>query len=95
MEFRVVDRICWLTACLAVLICSSPVASAQSANPLYDPAPDIILVWNQVMLDANAGDSRLLLQDQGGPTRTSRAFAIVSVAMFDALNSISHVCTLS
>ena len=42
------------------------------------------------MLDANAGDSRLLLQDQGGPTRTSRAFAIVSVAMFDALNSISH-----
>jgi len=43
-----------------------------------------------VMLDANAGDCRLLLQDQGGPTRTSRAFAIVSVAMFDALNSISH-----
>ena len=42
------------------------------------------------MLDANAGDSRLFLQDQGGPTRTSRAFAIVSVAMFDALNSISH-----
>ena len=42
------------------------------------------------MLDANANDSRLFLQDQGGPTRTSRAFAIISVAMFDALNSITH-----
>jgi len=80
-------RIYWLILCLVALNCGSATAFAQVSRV---PANDIILVWNQVMLDANAGDCRLLLQDQGGPTRTSRAFAIVSVAMFDALNSISH-----
>ena len=90
LEFRVIARICWLSVCVVALISGSATALAQSLKPPYDPSKDIILVWNQVMLDANAGDSRLLLQDQGGPTRTSRAFAIVSVAMFDALNSISH-----
>lgn len=90
LEFRVVDRICCLSMCLVALILNAPTATAQSANAPYDPSKDIILVWNLVMLDANAADSRLLLKDQGGPTRDSRAFAIVSVAMFDALNSISH-----
>lgn len=79
-------RIFRLILCLIALNCSSATVFAQSSSK----ANDIILEWNQVMLDANAADCRLVLQDQGGPTRTARAFAIVSVAMFDALNSISH-----
>ena len=76
--------------CAVIVLLNLCSSSSQAAIPPYDPAKDIILVWNQVMLDANAGDSRLLIPDQGGPTRTSRAFAIVSVAMFDAWNSVAH-----
>lgn len=68
------------------LMCFGRSANAQA----YNPANDIVLVWNQVMLDANAQDTRQLLQDQPGPTRCSRAFAIVSAAVFDAYNSINH-----
>lgn len=45
---------------------------------------DPILAWNRVMLDANAIDSTLSPSDNPGPTFCSRAFAIVSVAMYDA-----------
>ncbi|MEQ1830625.1 MAG: hypothetical protein ABL921_32030, partial [Pirellula sp.] len=61
------------------------IASRSSGKKLET---DIILDWNQVMLDANAQDTRLATQDQPGPVKTARAFAIVSVAMFDAWNSI-------
>lgn len=81
-----------LILCCSLLLNMSSRALAQALPP-YNPSADIILVWNQVMLDMNAGDSRLLIPDQGGPTRTSRAFAIVSVAMFDAWNSINHKYT--
>ena len=81
----------FVMACCAVgfvlNICDTPLIAAATH---YDPAKDMILVWNQVMLDANAADSRLVIPDQGGPTRTSRAFAIVSAAMFDAWNSVTH-----
>ncbi len=87
LEFLVMVRFYWLILCLVAMNCSAPAIFAQSSKV---PSSDIILVWNQVMLDANAADSRLLLKDQGGPTRDSRAFAIISVAMFDALNSITH-----
>ena len=70
------------------------VAQALAANTAssFDPARDPVLYWNDVMLDSNAIDcSRpLAVQDQIGPTRVSRAFAIVSAAVFDALNSITH-----
>ena len=45
---------------------------------------DVVLAWNQVMLDANAADHSLVNPDQGGPARTSRAFAIVSAAVLPA-----------
>lgn len=80
-------RIYWLFTWLVIVNFSSNATLAQSKKAASN---DIILKWNQVLLDANASDSRLLLKDQGGPVRDSRAFAIVSVAMFDALNSISH-----
>ena len=75
-----------LTLIVVLFTLLAPNASAQTTMP----SSDVILEWNQVMLDANAADSRLLIADQPGPTGTSRAFAIVSVAMFDAWNSIYH-----
>src|SRR5262245_44026437 len=55
------------------------------------PAVDVILEWNAVMLEANAVDHSLAAPEQGGPTLTGRAFAIVSAAMYDAYNSIHHI----
>jgi hypothetical protein len=50
---------------------------------------DPVLFWNQVMLDAAVTDHGLDAPHlQFGPTRASRAFAIVSGAVFDAVNSI-------
>lgn len=51
--------------------------------------------WNEIALEANAldhtpvaaGDTRVF-GEQLGPGRTSRAFAIVHIAMFDAVNAI-------
>jgi hypothetical protein len=51
---------------------------------------DVVLAWNLVLLDANAADHALAAPDQPGPTFTSRAFAIVSAAVYDAVNSIDH-----
>jgi hypothetical protein len=65
-------------------------SSSFGTNAAKNASKDIILVWNQVMLDASANDSRSSSPDQPGPCRQSRAFAIVSVAMFDAWNSIHH-----
>src|SRR5262245_48745965 len=56
-------------------------------------AVDSILSWNSVMLQANANDHALAHPEQGGPVLTGRAFAIVSVAMYDAYNSIKHIGT--
>lgn len=52
-------------------------------------ATDVILEWNNVMLDANASDHSAT-PEQGGPILTARAFAIVSAAMYDAYNSIER-----
>jgi len=50
---------------------------------------DVILRWNAVALDAVKADYALgHTPDQGGPTRDSRALAIVHAATFDAVNSI-------
>lgn len=52
---------------------------------------DSILHWNQIALDAAKSDFSTSdpsinpsLPEQGGPTRTSRALAIVHLAMYDA-----------
>lgn len=63
--------------------------AAAGAN-VGTPFHDVVLAWNKVMLDANAADHALASPDQGGPTKTSRAFAMVSTAVFDAVNSINH-----
>ncbi len=53
-------------------------------------ASDVILEWNDVLLTANAADHSGSAE-QGGPILTARAFAIVSVAMYDAYNSIERI----
>lgn len=63
-------------------------------NPDDKPATDnfdSILEWNDVMLKANAADHALAKPDEGGPILASRAFAIISAAMYDAYNSIEHI----
>ncbi len=51
---------------------------------------DPILKWNSIALEAVAEDHSGTFgpADQGGPTRTSRALAIVHIAMYDAANAI-------
>jgi hypothetical protein len=56
-------------------------------------ASDSVLDWNAVALQAVANDhtpSIVSTPDQGGPTHTSRALAIVHAAIFDAVNSIDR-----
>ncbi|WNZ24570.1 phosphatase PAP2 family protein [Leptolyngbya sp. NK1-12] len=52
---------------------------------------DAILYWNDVALEAVARDhtGSPAPLEQGGPTRTARALAIVHLAMYDAFNSIT------
>jgi hypothetical protein len=56
---------------------------------------DSILHWNQIAIDANKTDFSTekpedkLEPQQGGPTRTSRALAIVHVAMYDAFVGVT------
>jgi membrane-associated phospholipid phosphatase len=60
--------------------------SSKASNSTLDR----LLLWNGIMLDANALDhtpSSGFAGDQQGPTRNSRAFAIVSIAVFDAVNA--------
>lgn len=68
-------------------------AQAQPEDLVVDRgtrSDDVVLSWNAVLLDADAADHAQAAPDQGGPTRSSRAYAIVSAAMFDAFNSITH-----
>src|SRR5207247_9298717 len=65
----------------------SPRVIGDAANSVFH--------WNEVMTDANAidhtppaaGESRIF-GEQLGPARTSLAFAIVHIAIFDAVNAI-------
>jgi hypothetical protein len=55
---------------------------------------DPILEWNAVALEVNrVSYSGGVVNDEIGPTRSSRALAIEHVAMFDAWNSIHHEFT--
>jgi hypothetical protein len=55
---------------------------------------DVVLEWNAIALDALKNDSYLGANArQAGPDRASRALAIVSAAVFDAVNSIDRSYT--
>jgi hypothetical protein len=69
---------------------------AQEISPsvVLVPPPDPetqprLIFWNRVLLDANALDHTPgRPNEQVGPTRTARAFAIVHIAISDAVNAI-------
>ncbi len=83
---------------LSLATAASGTALAQGLPPAkvraLSPPPmsgDPVLYWNAVMLQANANDfdpAVVAAPQQKGPTRTSRAFAIVQAAIYDAVNSI-------
>jgi hypothetical protein len=60
---------------------------------------DSILFWNQVALDASKVDfstatpTDRMMPQQGGPTRNSRAMAIVHLAMYDAYAGVRNGST--
>jgi hypothetical protein len=58
------------------------------------PPVDVVLEWNAIALDAVKADFSDPENgpEQGGPTGTARALAIVHAAMFDACNSIERSC---
>jgi hypothetical protein len=76
-------------------------APARRAAPIHpqrhgDDATSRLRYWNAIALHANAldhtpvapGENRVF-GEQLGPTRTSRALAMVHIAMFDAVNAIT------
>jgi hypothetical protein len=67
-------------------------SAAMAADP---PGRDAVLDWNAVALEAVVHDHSGTFGPavQGGPTRTSRALAIVHAAIFDAVNSIEPRAT--
>lgn len=54
-------------------------------------AVDVIMEWNDLMLQASVNDYSIAAPEQAGPVKTSRAFAIVSGAMYDAFNSVENI----
>ncbi|MGD9853765.1 MAG: chloroperoxidase [Planctomycetaceae bacterium] len=71
----------------------SPV-SAQVLEARVLLTADVIMEWNAVALEVNRiSYSGEVVNDQIGPTRSSRALAIVHAAMFDAWNSVNFKYT--
>lgn len=72
---------------------SSVEATASGILPrIASSTLDRLLLWNEIMNDANALDhtpSSGFAGDQQGPTRNSRAFAIVSIAVYDTVNAFN------
>jgi hypothetical protein len=73
-----------------------PATNRRRSSPT--PAPvDMLHHWNQVAIDTSGldhmpvedGESRVF-GEQLGPARSSRAMAIVHIAIYDAINSITH-----
>jgi hypothetical protein len=67
------------------------IAQLQSQNDArrVSGTLDRLKMWNEVMLQANLVDHSTAT-GQLGPTRNSRAFAIVSIAVFDAVNAFDN-----
>lgn len=55
---------------------------------------DPILLWNQVALDANRVSHTIAKKEQTGPTSSSRALAIVHLAMYDAYAGVDTAAAL-
>jgi hypothetical protein len=67
-------------------LCNMEPSGARAAGE----GADVVLEWNAIALEAVIRDHSGTFgpPEQGGPTRASRALAIVHLAMFDAANAI-------
>ncbi|MDP1796402.1 MAG: phosphatase PAP2 family protein [Planctomycetaceae bacterium] len=76
--------------CVLLLVLTAAALRLGGAAPTWAAAPDPILRWNLLALDATREDHSGTFgpASQGGPTRAARALAIVHLAMFDAANSV-------
>lgn len=93
-----------LRTCAALALSSTVVAAcsdapdeqSQSSALTATSASNELLSWEQIALDAvwldatppGPGETRVS-GEEGGPTRTSRALAIVNIAIYDAVQSIA------
>jgi hypothetical protein len=68
---------------LRVTPAAAPITAANKADPA-----EIIRHWNMTALNATGVDHTFAHPEQLGPTRASRAMAIVHLAIFDAVNAI-------
>lgn len=86
-------KISWLCVVIAAAWVSLRAGTANAYLPVVDPpGRDSILDWNAIAIEAVRQDHSFTFgpPEQGGPTRASRALAIVHAAMFDAANSADH-----
>jgi hypothetical protein len=87
---------------MSITACDAPdepaiAARSEAVETAARPsaAAEVVLAWNQVAIDASGldhtpvapGESRVF-GEQLGPTRASRALAIVHIAIFEAVNAI-------
>jgi len=74
-----------------VLALPAPLQTGFGAAPVSNSnANDPVLEWNAIALEAVVADhsGTFGAPDQGGPTRTARALAIVHIARYDAVNAV-------
>jgi hypothetical protein len=71
-------------------------STARGRRPPSDPAIDRVQHWNRIAIDASGLDHTPVAEgenrqfgEQLGPGRSSRAIAIVHIAIFDAVNAIA------
>lgn len=79
------------TVCLLALTLNAG-SEKKAPKPVDPPGRDSILDWNAVAIEANRQDHSHTYGPplQGGPTRSSRALAIIHAAMYDAANSVEN-----
>lgn len=90
------DRIGWRTAPLALISLGMVGCEGVIAPPVSDSAvTESILKWNRIAIDTSGLDHTPVAEGESrefghqlGPTRASRAMAIVHIAVFDAVNAI-------
>ena len=82
----------FLSFCICLIVPSLASAQQPEGPAIGDPrGRDSILDWNAIALKAVADDFSNIYgtPDQKGPTHTSRALAIIHLAMFDAANMVT------
>lgn len=103
MQYQTTKNVIILLIWFTVSINSAPPRIFETAlqaqartfiNQLKSKSTDAILFWNAITLQACANDydtSIASTPDQPGPTTTSRAFAIIHGAMYDAMKALNII----